>query len=262
MNIIVCIKQVPDTQDVKMDPEKGTLIREGVKSIVNPFDLYAIEEGLRIKERTGKGKVIAITMGPPQAEEVLKEAIAMGVDDGILISDKAFAGADTLATSYTLSKAIEKIGSQWIIICGRQAIDGDTAQVGPEIAAWLNIPQITYVSKILEIDEKRIKVERLTDYGYDIIETTLPCVITVNKEINEPRLPSLRGMMKAKKFKAQVWDSNSMDVDKKFIGLEGSPTRVVKIFAPPQKKGGEKYEGTPEELASIIARKFEEMKLI
>jgi len=262
MNIIVCIKQVPDTQDVKMDPEKGTLIREGVKSIVNPFDLYAIEEGLRIKERTGKGKVIAITMGPPQAEEALKEAIAMGVDDGILISDKAFAGADTLATSYTLSKAIEKIGSQWIIICGRQAIDGDTAQVGPEIAAWLNIPQITYVSKILEIDEKRIKVERLTDYGYDIIETTLPCVITVNKEINEPRLPSLRGMMKAKKFKAQVWDSNSMDVDKKFIGLEGSPTRVVKIFAPPQKKGGEKYEGTPEELASIIARKFEEMKLI
>jgi len=262
MNIIVCIKQVPDTQDVKMDPEKGTLIREGVKSIVNPFDLYAIEEGLRIKERTGKGKVIAITMGPPQAEEALKEAIAMGVDDGILISDKAFAGADTLATSYTLSKAIEKIGSQWIIICGRQAIDGDTAQVGPEIAAWLNIPQITCVSKILEIDEKRIKVERLTDYGYDIIETTLPCVITVNKEINEPRLPSLRGMMKAKKFKAQVWDSNSMDVDKKFIGLEGSPTRVVKIFAPPQKKGGEKYEGTPEELASIIARKFEEMKLI
>jgi len=262
MNIIVCIKQVPDTQDVKMDPGKGTLIREGVKSVVNPFDLYAIEEGLRIKERTGKGKVIAITMGPPQAEEALKEAIAMGVDDGILISDKAFAGADTLATSYTLSKTIEKIGSQWFIICGRQAIDGDTAQVGPEIAAWLNIPQITCVSKILEIDEKRIKVERLTDYGYDIIETTLPCVITVNKEINEPRLPSLRGMMKAKKFKAQVWDSNSMDVDKKFIGLEGSPTRVVKIFAPPQKKGGEKYEGTPEELASIIARKFEEMKLI
>jgi len=262
MNIIVCIKQVPDTQDVKMDPEKGTLIREGVKSIVNPFDLYAIEEGLRIKERTGKGKVIAITMGPPQAEEALKEAIAMGVDDGILISDKAFAGADTLATSYTLSKAIEKIGSPWIIICGRQAIDGDTAQVGPEIAAWLSLPQITYVSKILEMDEKRIKVERLTDYGYDIVETTLPCVITVNKEINEPRLPSLRGMMKAKKFKAQVWDLNSMDVDKKFIGLEGSPTRVVKIFAPPQKKGGEKYEGTPEELASIIARKFEEMKLI
>ncbi len=262
MNIIVCIKQVPDTQDVKMDPERGTLIREGVKSIVNPFDLYAVEEGLRIKERMGKGKVTAITMGPPQAEEALRDVIAMGVDEGILISDRAFAGADTLATSYTLAKAIEKIGSLWIIICGRQAMDGDTAQVGPELATWLGLPQITYVSKIIEMDEKRIKVERLTDYGYDIVETTLPCVITVNKEINEPRLPSLRGMMKAKKFKAQVWDLSAMDVDKRFIGLDGSPTRVVKIFAPPAKKGGEKIKGSPEELAAAIADKLEELKIL
>ena len=262
MNIIVCIKQVPDTQDVKMDPERGTLIREGVKSIVNPFDLYALEEGIRIKERTGKGTVVALTMGPPQAEEALKEAIAMGVDRGILITDKAFAGAETLATSYTLAKAIEKIGLPWVIVCGRQAIDGDTAQVGPELAAWLDVPQITYVSKILEIDEKKIKAERLTDYGYDVVEATVPCVITVNKEINEPRLPSLRGMMKAKRFKPEIWDSSSMNVDGRYIGLEGSPTRVIKIFAPPQKSGGEKHEGTPEELAKIIVKKFEKLKII
>ncbi|RKZ01882.1 MAG: electron transfer flavoprotein subunit beta [Candidatus Hydrothermota bacterium] len=262
MNIVVCIKQVPDTQDVKMDPERGTLIREGVKSIVNPFDLYAIEEGLRIKERMGKGRVVVMTMGPPQAEDALREAIAMGADHGILISDRAFAGADTLATSYTLAKSIEKLGSPWIIICGKQAMDGDTAQVGPELATWLNFPQITYVSKIIDMGDNRIKVERLTDYGYDIVESSLPCVITVNKEINEPRLPSLRGMMKAKKFKAEVWDSSSVEVDRRYIGLDGSPTRVVSIFAPPVKKGGEKYHGEPDELARHIARKLEEIKII
>ena len=261
MNIVVCVKQVPDTLEVSVNAETNTLIREGIDGVINPFDLYAVEEALRLKEQYG-GVVTVLSMGPAQVIETLRQAMCLGAERGILLSDIGFAGADTLATSYTLARAVKKIGHFDFIICGRQAIDGDTAQVGPEIAAWLNIPQITCVSKILEIDEKRIKVERLTDYGYDIIETTLPCVITVNKEINEPRLPSLRGMMKAKKFKAQVWDSNSMDVDKKFIGLEGSPTRVVKIFAPPQKKGGEKHEGTPEELASIIARKFEEMKLI
>ncbi len=262
MNIFVCIKQVPNTTEVKWDFEKGTLIREGVESITNPFDLYAIEEALRVKERTGKGKVIALTMGPPQAEEVLREAISMGVDEGVLISDRAFAGADTLATSYTLAKAIEKLGQPWIIFTGKQAIDGDTAQVGPELAAWLNLPQVTYVRKIVEIDEKKAVVERLTDYGYDVVETSLPAVFTVVKEINEPRLPSLRGKMRAKKFKPLLFTVKDLDVDEDKIGLRGSPTQVKRVFQPEQKKGGEKYEGEPEQLAKLLAEKLRELKFI
>ncbi len=262
MNIFVCIKQVPNTAEVKWDLEKGTLIREGVESITNPFDLYAIEEALRVKERTGRGRVIAITMGPPQAEEVLKEAISLGVDEGVLISDRAFAGADTLATSYTLAKAIEKIGQPWIIFTGRQAIDGDTAQVGPELAAWLKVPQVTYVRKIVEINETKAVVERLTDYGYDVVETSLPAVFTVVKEINEPRLPSLRGKMKAKKFKPTLFTVKDLDVDESKIGLQGSPTQVKKVFQPKPRKGGEKFEGEPEELAKKLAEKLRELKVI
>ncbi len=262
MNIFVCIKQVPNTTEVKWDLEKGTLIREGVESIVNPFDLYAIEEGLRIKERLGTGKVIAITMGPPQAKEALREVIAMGVDEGILVSDRAFAGADTLATSYSLYKTIEKIGDIGIIIAGKQAIDGDTGQVGPGIASWFDFPQITYVKKIVEIDDKKIVAERLTDYGYDIVESKLPVVLTVVKEINEPRLPSLRGKMKAKKFEPVVYTAKDIDADETKIGLQGSPTQVKKVFSPPKKEGGEKYEGEAEELAEILLNKLKELKIV
>ena len=194
MNIIVCIKQVPNTTDVKIDPVKNTLIREGVESIINPFDMYAIEEAVRLKERFG-GKVTVISMGPPQAEAALKEAISIGCDEAILISDRKFAGSDTWATSYTLSCAIKKIGVFDIILCGKQASDGDTAQVGPGISTHLNIPQVTYVKKIEEIKDNKARVERMTEEGYDIVETPIPCLFTVVKEINTPRLPSLKGMM-------------------------------------------------------------------
>ncbi|MBU4589588.1 MAG: electron transfer flavoprotein subunit beta/FixA family protein, partial [Candidatus Omnitrophica bacterium] len=198
MNIIVCIKQVPDTTNVRIDPETNTLIRSGVECIINPFDMYAIEEAIRLKEKFG-GKVIIVTMGPPQAEDALREAISLGADEAILVSDRAFAGSDTWATSYTLSRALHKIGDYEIIICGKQAIDGDTAQVGPGISAHLDIPQITYVKRIEEVSSNHMRAERMTEEGYEIIDSPLPCLITVVKEINEPRLPSLKGKMKAKK---------------------------------------------------------------
>lgn len=252
MNIVVCIKQVPNTTDVKIDPVTNTLIRDGVESVINPFDTYAIEEAVRLKERFG-GKVIVITMGPPQAENALKEAISLGCDEAILVSDRKFAGSDTWATSYTLSRAIKKIGSFDIILCGKQASDGDTAQVGPGISTHLDIPQVTYVKKVEEISANKAKVERMTEEGYDIVETPLPCLFTVVKEINTPRLPSLKGMMKAKSAKITKWSAEDTACDAKSIGLEGSPTRVVKIFTPPPRKGGEIIKGDANEAASKLA---------
>jgi len=252
MNIIVCIKQVPNTTDVKIDPVTNTLIRDGVESIINPFDAYAIEEGVQLKERFG-GKVTVITMGPPQAENALKEAISLGCDEAILVSDRKFAGSDTWATSYTLSCGIKKIGVFDIIICGKQASDGDTAQVGPGISTHLDIPQVTYVKKVEDISSSKAKVERMTEEGYDIIEAPLPCLFTVVKEINTPRLPSLRGMMKAKSAKIIKWTADDIECDPKNIGLEGSPTRVVKIFTPPPRKGGEILKGDTAEIAHELA---------
>ncbi len=251
MNIVVCIKQVPNTTDVKIDPVTNTLIRDGVESIINPFDTYAIEEAVRLKERFG-GHVTVITMGPPQAENALKEAISLGCDEAILVSDRKFAGSDTWATSYTLACAIKKIGAFDIIICGKQASDGDTAQVGPGISMHLDIPQVTYVKKIEEISSNSAKVERMMEEGYDIIETPLPCLFTVVKEINTPRLPSLKGMMKAKSAKIIKWTAEDIDCDPKNIGLDGSPTRVIKIFTPPPRKGGEILIGDPHEVADKL----------
>lgn len=252
MNIIVCIKQVPNTTDVKIDPVTNTLIRDGVESVINPFDTYAIEEAVRLKERFG-GTVTVITMGPPQAENALKEAISLGCDEAVLVSDRKFAGSDTWATSYTLSAAIKKIGSYDLIICGKQASDGDTAQVGPGISMHLNIPQVTYVRKIDNISENKAKVERMTEEGYDIIETPLPCLLTVVKEINVPRLPSLKGMMKAKAAKIAKWTADDIEADPKSIGLDGSPTRVVKIFTPPPRKGGQILKGDAGDVAKEVA---------
>ncbi|MFH1752981.1 MAG: electron transfer flavoprotein subunit beta/FixA family protein [Candidatus Omnitrophota bacterium] len=251
MNIIVCIKQVPNTTDVRIDPETNTLIREGVESVINPFDTYAIEEGIRLKERFG-GKVTVITMGPPQAESSLREAVSLGADEGILISDRAFAGSDTWATSYTLSMAIRKIKDYDIIICGKQASDGDTAQVGPGISAHLCIPQVTYVKKIEEISEKTAKFERMTEEGYEVIESPLPCLITVVKEINEPRLPSLKGKMKAKSARIETLKAADLDCDPKAIGLEGSPTKVVKIFTPPPRGKGRILQGDSAEMVDEL----------
>lgn len=252
MNIIVCIKQVPNTTDVKIDPVKNTLIREGVESIINPFDTYAIEEAVRLKERFG-GKVTVITMGPPQADAALREAISLGCDEAILVSDRKFAGSDTWATSYTLSCAIKKIGTFDIILCGKQASDGDTAQVGPGISTHLDIPQVTYVKKIEEIKDSRTKVERMTEEGYDIVETPVPCLFTVVKEINTPRIPSLKGMMRAKAAKIVQWTAADMNADPKKIGLDGSPTRVVKIFTPPPRKGGQILKGDTAEISGKVA---------
>jgi electron transfer flavoprotein beta subunit len=242
MNIIVCVKQVPDTSEVRIDPATNNLVRDGVKSIVNPFDMYAIEEGVRLKEKFG-GKVIVLTMGPPQAEASLREAVSLGCDEAVLVSDRAFAGSDTLATSYTLSKAIEKIKDYDIIICGKQAIDGDTAQVGPGIAATLDIPQITYVRKIEEIKDGTIRAERATEEGYEVVETRLPCLMTVVKEINNPRLPSLKGKIKAKSVVIQVWKATDIGAEENRIGLKGSPTWVLSIFTPPPKSKGKIFEG-------------------
>jgi electron transfer flavoprotein beta subunit len=260
MHFVVCIKQVPDTTDVKIDPETNTLMREGVESIVNPFDMYAIEEALRLKEKMG-GKVTALSMGPPQAEAALKEAISMGADEGILISDRAFAGSDTWATSYTLAMALKKIGDADVILCGKQASDGDTAQVGPGIATHLDLPQVTYVRKIEEIDDKHVVAERLLENGYEVIDCPVPCLLTVVKEINEPRLPSLKGKMAARKAQIPTWTAEDVQAGKDQIGLDGSPTKVVKIFTPPPREGGEMLEGEPQEVVRQLVEKLKEVVL-
>jgi len=251
MNIIVCIKQVPETTEVKINPETNTLIREGVKSIINPFDMYAIEEAVRLKEKFG-GKVTVISMGPPQAEAALKEAISMGIDEGVLISDRAFAGSDTWATSYTLTAAIKKIGAFDLILCGKQASDGDTAQVGPGIAMHLDIPQVTYVKKIEEVKDSVMRVERMMEEGFEIIEIPLPALLTVVKEINEPRIPSLRGMMRAKSAKVALWTQKELNLDAQKIGLCGSPTQVMKIFTPSPRMGGQILKGETQEVADKL----------
>ncbi len=263
MKIVVCIKQVPDTTDVKINPDTGTLIREGVESVTNPFDEFAVEEGLLTREKYG-GEVHVISMGPPQAIEVLRNALAMGADQTYLLSDKAFAGADTLATAYTLAKAIEKIGDVDLVICGKQAIDGDTAQVGPGIATRLRIPQLTYVSKVREVDpeKKRITVERMLEDGKEIVECSLPALITVMKDINEPRLPSLLGIKKASKAEVPTWTATDLNVNSKKVGFDGSPTWVMRVFTPEQRGGGEILEGEIPEVVSQLVDKLLEAKVI
>ncbi|MBN2441543.1 MAG: electron transfer flavoprotein subunit beta/FixA family protein [Spirochaetales bacterium] len=248
MKIIVCIKQVPDTTDVKINPETNTLIREGVESIINPFDMYALEEGIRIKENKG-GEVIALSMGPPQVEQSLREALSLGVDNVYLLSDRAFAGADTLATAYTLAAGINGLGGADIILMGKQAIDGDTGQVGPGVAENLGLPHVTDVRKIESIDEQGyIIVERLLEDGYVRLKLKLPVILTVVKEINEPRLPSLKGKMKARKAEVNMWTKNDLDVDGDRLGLTGSPTQVIKIFTPPKPSGGKVLRGEANEV--------------
>lgn len=231
MNIIIPIKQVPETSNVKMDEETGTMVREGVESIINPLDLYAIEVGIQLKEEHG-GKVTVITMGPLSAEKALKEAIAMGCDDGILISGREFGGSDTRATSYVLAEAIKKTKDYDLILAGERATDGETGQVGPGIASFLDLPVATYTSKIVEINNKNIVVERLIEEGYETLKMPLPALLSVVKEISYPRLPTLRGKQRAKKIDIPVWSKNNMELNESELGLKGSPTRVVKITHP------------------------------
>ncbi len=262
MNIVVCIKQVPDTNDVKIDPQTNTLIRSGVPSIINPFDENAIEEGLRIKEKLG-GTVTVVSMGPPQVESCLRDALSLGVDDVILVTDRAFAGADTLATSYTLGKTIEKYVSNCdLIIFGKQAIDGDTAQVGPGVAEYLGIPQMIYVTKVEEITPEKIVVKRELEEGYEIVESKLPAAITVLKGINTVRFPSLKGKMKAKSATIKIVTAKDIEADENRIGLKGSPTWVSKIFTPPVKGNRQIIKDEDGSGVKAIISKLKELQVI
>ncbi|MFW5627859.1 MAG: electron transfer flavoprotein subunit beta/FixA family protein [Candidatus Cloacimonadaceae bacterium] len=257
MRFIVCIKQVPDTTDIKIDPVTNTLVREGVESILNPFDTYAIEEAVRLKEEHG-GTVIAISMGPPQVEAALRETVSLGVDEIYLLSDRKFAGADTWATSYTLAAAIKHLGEYNLILTGQQAIDGDTAQVGPGIAAHLDIPQTCFVRKIESFSEGKVRLQRLMEEGVDTLEMELPGLITVVREINNPRLPSLRGKRQARNAELNVLTADDLGLDENLTGLNGSPTQVVNIFTPKHEKIVEKFDGDSDEAVELIVRRLDE----
>lgn len=262
MNIVVLIKQVVATTNVKINPETGTLIRDGAESILNPFDEYAVEEGLRLKEKLG-GTVTVVTMGPPHAKECIRKAIGMGVDEGILVCDPKLAGSDTWATAYTLAQVLKKIGTYQLVITGKQAVDGDTAQVGPEVAACLDLPMITWVRKIEDITETSIRAERLMEDGYDVIESPLPAIISVVKEINEPRLESLKGKMRAKKYEPSVWTVAELPgIDLTQLGLKGSPTRVMKSFTPQRTYKGEMVPGDAAQAAKSLYDKVVALNVI
>lgn len=242
MKIIVCIKQVPDTTEVKLDPKTGRLIRDGVPSIINPDDKNALEEALRIKDSNPDTKVVVVSMGPPQADVAMREALAMGADEAYLISGREFGGSDTWATSYIIATAIKKIPDYDIIFCGRQAIDGDTAQVGPQIAEQLNIPQITYVQK-LDIVGDKVVCERQLEDGYTVVEAKMPVLLTAIKELNEPRYMTPAGIFDAYKKEVVIWGFNDVPVEPEKIGLKGSPTNVNRTFSPEAKGQGVMLEG-------------------
>ncbi len=256
MKIVVCIKQVPATNDAKIDPETKRIIREGMKAILNPFDNYAIEEGVLLKAKFG-GELIVLSMGPEKAELSLREAISVGADRAILLNDRAFGGSDTWATSYALSKAIEKIGDVDLVICGKQAIDGDTAQVGPGIAAHLDWVQATYIMAVEDASSTTIKVKRMHEDGFDICELNFPAVLTVVKDINTPRVPTLKGRLASQKSEITVWKPDDIGAELDKIGLNGSPTRVVKTNPPaPRHSSTLKIEGTSEDCAKKLVREL------
>jgi len=263
MRIIVLIKQVPDTTEIKIDPKTGTLIREGVESIINPDDRHAIELAVTLKEACG-GKSTVISMGPTQAIDAISEALGMGIDEGILLTDKNLGGADTWATSFTLGRAISRVKRYDLIICGRQAIDGDTAQIGPQIAEFLNLPQLTYVRKVEEISEKRIVVHRALEDGYERMESPLPALITVMGEVNTPRYPRLDLLINAceQKARIKIWDAADLGVKVQDIGLSGSLTRVIKTFPPKTKREGEILKGSREEVVNQLLDRMHGKHLI
>jgi len=245
MKVAVCIKQVPDTSEVKLDKTTNTLIRDGIPSIINPYDLHALEAALFMRDQTG-GSVTVLTMGPPQAEDALREAVALGADEAILLTDRAFAGSDTLATSKTLAAAIRTLKAD-LVVCGKQAIDGDTAQVGPEVAEFLGIPHVAYVRKIESVSPEMIRVQRLMDDGYDVVEAGAPVLLTVVKELNTPRMPSLKGKMKAKKMEIRRMTAADLGVPTGELGLQGSPTQVNRVFTPEVRAERQSLSGTLEE---------------
>lgn len=254
MRIIVCVKQVPDTTEIRIDPETKTLIREGVPSILNPYDQFAVEEAIRIRGMAGVGTITILSMGPPQARTALMKCLALGADDAILLSDRSFAGADTWATSFTLAKAIQNLGDFDLILCGLQAIDGDTAQVGPELAEHLRIPQITYVEEVTDLQGDRIEVKKQTEDGYQILQVTTPTLLCLMPSTSfEPGIPPMSGILKAKRKPLQVLDAGTLDCDPSKLGLNGSFTRVIRTYPPPMRGQGLILEGsTPERISQLI----------
>ena len=259
MNIVVCLKQVPDTTAVKIDQKTGTLIRDGVKSIINPEDKNALEAALTIKDNVG-GKVTVISMGPPQAQNALREALCMGADEAILITDRAFAGADTLATSKTLAGALKNLEYD-IVFAGRQAIDGDTAQVGPEIAEHLNIPQVTYVQDV-KIEEDGLLINRALEDGYELIKVQAPVLLTAIKELNEPRYMNVRYIFDTANKEIQIWSADDIEVNKEELGLKGSPTKVKKTMTKETKGAGELINEVPKEAVKYVLEKLKEKHYI
>lgn len=262
MKIVVCVKQVPDTTEIKINPETGTLIRDGVPAILNPDDANALEQALQIKDEIPGSTVTVVTMGPPQAKEMLEECMAMGADDAVLLSDRALGGSDTWATSNALAAGIKKIGAYDIIFAGRQAIDGDTAQVGPQIAEKLGIPQVTYV-KDFELEDGNAIVERALEDGYEKLKVKLPCVLTAIKGLNIPRYMSVRGILRAARTEVKVWNAADIGVDLETVGLKASPTNVFKSFTPKPKGAGVRIEGdTPKEKAANLLTALKEKHII
>lgn len=261
MKLIVCIKQVPDTTEVKLDPKTGRLIRDGVPSIINPDDKNALEAALQIKDENPGTTVTVVSMGPPQADIAMREALAMGADEAILVSGREFGGSDTWATSYIIATAIKKIGDYDMILCGRQAIDGDTAQVGPQIAEQLGIPQITYV-KSLKTDGKKVIAERMLEDGYAVVEADMPVLITAIKELNSPRYMTPRGIFEAYAKEVKIWGFADVPVDEAKIGLKGSPTNVNRTFSPEQKAGGEMLEGADRNTVKTLVDKLVKKHLL
>ena len=264
MKIVVCIKQVPDTEaEVKWDLQKGTLKREDMDAITNPFDEFALEEALLTKEKYD-AEIVAVSMGPQKATDVLRNALALTVDEVHHVSDPALAGSDTLATSYALAKAIEKIGNVDLVLCGKQATDGNTGVVASELAVRLGYSQLTFVGKIVEIDaaNKKIKVERNIEGGIEVVEAKLPAVVSVLKGINEPRLPNLMGIRKAAKVQIPVWDTNEIGVAKERVGAEGAAIKVIELTTPPPRSGGEMLSGDVEEVSSLLVEKLLGLKVI
>jgi len=268
MLIVACIKQVPDTTQVQIDPVTNTLIREGIPFIVNPFDTHALEESLRVKDKFGC-KVTAISMGPPNAEATLRKALSVGVDRAILLTDRVFGGADTLATSNVLSEAIRRLNEEdevGIVFCGKQTIDGDTAQVGPGIATRLGYRQLTLVDKILDLDlEKRtVKVSRKLEGRNEIVEAPLPVMITVVRELNRPRYPTVPKRLESNLVEIEKWDNGFLKLEQETVGLKGSPTWVSRIFSPERDKGEIIGDGTndPEGTADLLIKKLLEKDIL
>ncbi|WP_123053950.1 electron transfer flavoprotein subunit beta [Clostridium sp. JN-1] len=261
MKILVCVKQVPDTNEVKIDPVKGTLIRDGVPSILNPDDANALEAALAIKDSNPDATVAVLTMGPPQATVVLRECLAMGADEAYLLSDRAFGGADTCATSTTIAAGIKKVGKVDIIFAGRQAIDGDTAQVGPQVAQRLGLPVVTYVQDV-KLEGDKVVVQRQMEDGYEVVEAQTPCLLTAVKELNEPRYMSIYGIVDAYKKEVTVWNHADVELDPKDCGLNASPTQVFRSFTPPPKGKGEMLKGSVSEMAATLISRLEEKHVL